>query len=120
MDANGRKLPDRNGPGDPPVEKGVEGDVLKNNYDQPEDDLERGLGVFVAEEALGEEGTGPAAEEGAEVEDFFGYAAGAAGGAAFIRSVEGEGDEGREDEPAEHPRTAGGRGVYPDGRYGGE
>lgn len=62
---------------------------------QPEHPHERRFAAFVFEEAHGEEGARPAAEEGEGVEGVFGRAAGVADGAVFVDAVGGEGEHAR-------------------------
>lgn len=59
---------------------------------QPEHPHERRFAAFVFEEAHGEEGARPAAEEGEGVEGAFGCAAGVADGAVFVYGVGGQGE----------------------------
>ncbi len=65
----------------------VEGD------DEPEEALVGGFLGFVAEELLGEEGTGPAADEFEEMEGGFGGAFSGAAGAEFVPAVDWDDQE---------------------------
>lgn len=63
-----------------------------NHDGHPEHPHERRFAAFVFEEAHGEEGARPAAEEGEGVEGSFGCAAGVADGAVFVYGVGGQGE----------------------------
>lgn len=76
-----------------PLPDVVEGGELVEEDDGPEDTLETDLGVLVAQDGLREEGAGPAAEEGDEVQIEFRDAPAGGDGAAFVVPVEDEGEE---------------------------
>lgn len=98
------------------LEEVIEREELIEENGAPEDALEAGFGGFMAEVFLGEEGTGPAAEEGDEVEGVLLDAPVAFFGLPFIAGVEmpcqprsDEHDGRREPEGCRQARTCGER-----------
>lgn len=71
-----------------PAEEAVEGDQLVGDDDDPEHDLVADFPDLVAEVALGEECTGPAADQFEEVKGGFGCAPGAGLGPVLVDHVD--------------------------------
>lgn len=83
--------------------EGGGGDGLVKEDDAPEDEAIAALGGLVAEMALGEEGSGPAAGEFAAVQGPFGDAAASDSRLSLVEGVEGPGEESHKGAPGCHP-----------------